>query len=258
MEEKYIIESVRKSLRVLKLFSDGDCQYKLSDLHYMSGISKSSLIRILTTLESEGFVISDETTKMYRLGLYFNSMASSIGYSALKNQLYPDLKWASEKSGMLVHFTVLKDMELSMLSRVYPEDNAPVSIAFASNEGGEVPLNATGAGKIIATYSDIETTTELIKNCKFHKYSSTTITNSFDFYKSMEETRELGYALNEGEHEPFLACLSRPIFYANGKLVGALSLSGFKEMLSGENFERINEISIETVKRISRRLGYEK
>lgn len=257
MEGKYVIESVRRSLKVLKIFSDGESEYGISELSKIGGIPKSSILRILSTLESEGFVILDENTKKYRLGLYFNSIAASIGYSALKHQLHPDLSDAAEKSGMLVHFTVLDGERLFILSRVYPQ-NITARLAFQSEEGGEVPLNATGAGKVIAAFSPPDISKRLLKLCPFDRYSGSTITGRYEFLKCLEETRRLGYALNIGEHEAYLACLSRPIFYANGKLVGAISFSGFKEMFEGTAFHRLDEVSMRTVERISRRLGYEK
>ena len=86
MPEKndYIIASVAKALRVLKVFgSDTECtNYTLTDISKKSSIPKAGTLRILATLESEGFVKYDEETRKYHLGL-INYRLGSTAYGIL-------------------------------------------------------------------------------------------------------------------------------------------------------------------------------
>jgi len=255
MDERYIITAVAKSLKVLKLFKSSSAHYTLAELTQLSGMNKSNVLRILNTLESENFLYFDSYSKTYILGSHFNSIMASFSYSDLKNLIHEDLVVAAKKSNVLIHFTIKERDTLVMLERVFPGNIN--SLIFASNEGEEVPLHATGAGKIIAAFSPLEERKRLISNCNFNRYTENTITDKDEFINLLEQIRKDGFALNKCEHEEFLCCLTRPIFYENGTLAGALSFSGYKEVFTSSNYDRINEISKYTVLSIQKKLGYE-
>lgn len=63
------LSSVRNALRILKSFSTFEPTKRVQELSESLGLAKSTVSRLLATLASEGFVIKDEKTKAYRLGL---------------------------------------------------------------------------------------------------------------------------------------------------------------------------------------------
>ena len=127
---------------------------------------------------------------------------------------------------------------------------------LASNVGGTVPLHSTGVGKVLCAYSPNAIREKLIGASNFKKFSERTITDKSEFLATLDEVRSRGYAINEGEHEPYLKCLTRPIFNADGKIIAAFSLSGLRELLSGEGLELAQRVSQETAILINKEFGW--
>ena len=65
----YTINAVKKAINLLKLFDDENRELTLSELSSMSGIGKSTMLRMLYTLNVEEFIDYDEETKKYSLGI---------------------------------------------------------------------------------------------------------------------------------------------------------------------------------------------
>lgn len=78
-KNRYTISSVIRALRVLKLFDRNHRSISLTEISAMSGLTKSSALRIMESLESEGFVKRIDNSKKYKLGLELY-MISKEGY----------------------------------------------------------------------------------------------------------------------------------------------------------------------------------
>ncbi len=63
----YTISAVQKALKILKLFDENHFEMSLSEISAMTGVGKSSTLRLLYTLASEGFIEFDEKNKTYSL-----------------------------------------------------------------------------------------------------------------------------------------------------------------------------------------------
>lgn len=63
------LSSVQNALRILKSFSTYQPVQKVSELAVELGLAKSTVSRLVATLVSEGFLIKDDDSRGYRLGL---------------------------------------------------------------------------------------------------------------------------------------------------------------------------------------------
>ena len=68
-EKNYLMNTVQKTVVILRAFTREEPKLSLTELHKKTGIGLSSLQRFLATLVYEGFLIRDEKTKQYQLGL---------------------------------------------------------------------------------------------------------------------------------------------------------------------------------------------
>lgn len=59
MERDYKIAALTRALQVLKLFDEDSKRMTLTELSQKAGINKSSMLRILTSFEAEGFIRYD-------------------------------------------------------------------------------------------------------------------------------------------------------------------------------------------------------
>ena len=61
----------KKALKVLKLFDSAHKSMTLTEISERADMRKGTMVRVLTTLEEEGFVRYDEISKRYSLACPF-------------------------------------------------------------------------------------------------------------------------------------------------------------------------------------------
>lgn len=244
-----------RAVRTLKQFTADTPSHTLMDLANRCSVNKSSMFRVLATLESEGFVRQNEN-KRYELGIdLYHLVNSAYGFLDIKKICAPYLKSACDKSNLLIHLAIIDDDKIIIIDRIWPRNDFE-AVVLASNVGGTVPLHSTGVGKVLCAYSPNAIREKLIGASNFKKFSERTITDKSEFLATLDEVRSRGYAINEGEHEPYLKCLTRPIFNADGKIIAAFSISGLRELLSGEGLELAQRVSQETAILINKEFGW--
>ena len=253
--DDYKIAAVIKVLRTLKQFSAEEKELTLTQLSNRTGINKSNMLRILVSLESEGFVKFDEELKKYRLGItMYNLGNTAFGFLDIKKICYPILRKASKDLQLLIHLAVELDGQVLVIDRIWPNNHEDIA-GLVSKIGGTVPLHCTGVGKVIAAYVEPKKLDRLIRDCDFKKYSEKTITSKETFLRCVEEVRRNGYAINDCEHENYLRCLTRPIFDSSGKFIAAFSLSGLSEIMDDERMKDFQIASKEIAKSLCKEFG---
>ena len=72
------IQSVQRAARLLKAFEVGPTQLGVTELSRRIGLHKSTVSRLLATLEREGFVERVPATEKYRLGAIVVRLAGQV------------------------------------------------------------------------------------------------------------------------------------------------------------------------------------
>lgn len=256
MGNDYTISAVIKALRTLKQFNSERKELTLTELSNLCDITKSSMLRILASLEAEGFVKYDESSRKYKLGItIFNLGNTAFEFLDVKKIAAPVLKRAASESQLLIHLAVIEDDQILVIDKVWPQDHSDM-IALVSYIGGSVPVHCTGVGKVLAAYAPDHVREALIEKSDFKIYTERTISNEVDFLEELKRVRERGMAFNDGEHEPYLRCITRPIYDSERKVIAAVSLSGLKDVITDEKFEYYNKLSQKTAYEVSREFGY--
>ena len=87
-ESQYTISSVKKALKVLKLFDSAHKSMTLTEISERADMRKGTMVRVLTTLEEEGFVRYDEISKRYSLGMSISVYKRCGSCQALSGEGY--------------------------------------------------------------------------------------------------------------------------------------------------------------------------
>ena len=229
---KYTISAVSRALKILKLFDAEHRTMSLTELSARAGITKSSALRVLESLESEGFVKRSNESKKYKLGTELFILSSTgFEFSSLKDIAEPILKKAVNKTGLVAHMGINEDNKILFISKVWPETYTEV-FAMASTVGGALPVHCTGIGKVLTAFSDAQVQEQLLKTCDYQKYTEQTITSEEKLREELAAIRQRGYGFNREEHEAFVSCVTYPVFNRKGKVIAAISLTGRAYILS--------------------------
>ena len=124
------------------------------------GIHKSTVHRLLATLEEKHFVERDESTGAYRLGINMLQMAYlTLERNDLRNIAARYLSQLSEQHRETVNLSVLDGPDVIYLDVV----ESPQRVKLAAAIGQRLPAFCTASGKATLAYSPIEVVQQVLE-----------------------------------------------------------------------------------------------
>ncbi len=247
------IESVAKALTILMLFKTNKTEWGVTEIACELGMQKSTVYRLLSTMQEFGFVRKNGEGTAYRLGLRIFELGSVVSNSFdFRDIAVSYMHKLSEQCGETIHLGILNDNEVMSIEAV----EAQSSLKSAIIVGKRAPLYCTSVGKALLAFLPTEERKQIIQSIHFEKFTEHTIINQDALEKELELIREQGYAIDNMEHVIGITCAAAPIFDAVGTVVGSLSISGPSVRLDPQRLSECVKFVLATAKDISKDLGY--
>jgi DNA-binding IclR family transcriptional regulator len=212
---------------------------------------KSTIHRLLATLESKCFITRDKTTGMYRLGFLFIELASIVQHDLdVQRWALPYLQQLSDQSGETVDLAVLDNGHVVYLQVV--ESSQRVKIAAAVGE--QLPAFCTASGKAFLAYFPKDQVRVILAQ-GLTKYTAHTLISLEDLFENLRETREQGFAISEQEYEKDINAVAAPIMDANGYPIAAIAIVGPSYRMTHDRMLKLGQIIRETADAIAHEVG---
>lgn len=247
-------QSVERALSVLRTFTSGRAELRMSDVAKAAGLGLSTASRLLATLESAGFVDRDPVSGLYRLGLDVVSLGGAVLNShpvhRVARQIAQNL---AAQLGLGANVAVRRGDRLFYLLN-FEGRQAPRSFMLA---GQTNPLHATGLGKSLLTGLTPAQRRALLTGTNLISYTPATLTTHEALDADLERTIARGYATEIEELALGRACVAAPIRDASSEVVAALSVSGPLSVIDLPHQEKaLARTVIEAADQVSIGLGY--
>ena len=220
------VAAVDRALHVATTLANAPRGLTLSELANVTRMYKSTLLRLLSSLERAGLV-THRADKRYALG----SLAFMFGRSyeqahGLKGAIQPILQWLVDQGTESPSFHVRHDRERRLcLIRV----DSNHSTLDRVRTGDMLPLHRGAAGKVITTLdSAIQAQVPAPSDLIFTSF---------------------------GERDPLCAAIAAPVFGPSMLLLGAISVSGPLERFSELAVERMKGLVLAAAQSATRSLG---
>lgn len=237
------VKTLERGLGVLEALGElGEAG--LSPLAKRTGLSKSTLYRLLQTLARRGFV--EEEGGVYRVGPRAFAVGQAYPSKNLLGAARPEMEALARETGESVNLAVMAGTEALYLDQA--EGTKLVRLFTAP--GSRAPLHATGVGKVFLAYRGVPEGLVLVP------YTPHTLRHQEDLERELAQVRAMGYALDNEEKELGVRCVAVPVFGPGGGVVAALSLSAPASRLSPEEAHRLAPRVMEAARRVSLRLGF--
>ncbi len=243
----YTIESLLKGLEVLSLFDRDTPALTLTEIVETAVINKSTAFRIVSTLESAGYLERDEETKRFRPGF----RAVRLGMSALsgielRDVALPYLHQLADQTQEVIGLAVLDESYAVYIERLFPRK----SVTALPGVGSRLPACKTAVGKtLVACLADDKQKTWLEQYCPDEQLQV-----------ELAVIKANGYGfthLNE-EFSMGAKAVAAPIFDHDGEITAAINIAGILARMSDERVHgELVPLLRETTLHISRLLGYD-
>lgn len=224
----YPIESVENAARVLLMLREKSA-LRVADVATDLGIARSSAHRMLTTLQGQGLLRQDPSTRGYSAGPQLVEIgAAVIGATDLRSELRPTLERLAHEIGETVHLIILDGSSIVFLDGV----EGRFAIRAAERTGDRAPAHASAAGKALLATLTPEQLRERLPAGRLRGGTDEAIVSRRSLDEELETVREKGYALNLGESELGLHAVAVAVRDASGDARAAISISGPSVRLS--------------------------
>ncbi|RLV49856.1 IclR family transcriptional regulator [Nocardioides mangrovicus] len=213
-------QSVARALQILGELGEGP--RSLDELAARLEVHKSTVLRLLRTLEHDRFVRHDEQHR-YSLGSrLFDLGAVALEHHAVRDLALPHLTSLGRTTGgQAVHLAALEGHDAVYLAKV--ESTSPVRMY--SRVGLPAPVHATAVGKVLLADLPARRLDAVLAGLDLAPFTSRTITDAGAFRAELDLVRERGWAEDAMEHEEFVNCIGAPVHDPGGRVVAAVSVS---------------------------------
>jgi len=243
-------QTVSRAMAILETLGEHKA-LSAARINEILGYHRSTLYRLLSTLQQLKYVRKDPESGFYTLSPRILRLASSVMVQQdIGSVAKPFMEALHEKTQETLHLAVLDDGELIYLGKM--ESTKNLRVAMNSREGQHGPLYCTGIGKVLLAWMEEDDFSSYVKKTSFVKYTESTLTNGQALQKEREHIRNDGYGLDREEHEEGVFCVAAPIKDYFDRVVAALSVSLPSVRLNDELKEQLITDVKETAQKISK------
>ena len=205
------VQSVDRALSILETLAEDDEGYRLSDLAVRTGLSASTVHRLLATLESRRFVQFDRAESKWHVGV--RSFTVGASFARRRNftaQAIPYLRKLRDLTRETANLAVVDDEFIIVLTRMESRE----IMRSLTKVGGRVAMVTSGVGKaVLATYSD-EDVGAVIRHHGMPRLTEKSIVRPSDLFRELATIRKQGFAVDDEEAEMGLRCVAAVVYNA--------------------------------------------
>ena len=212
-------QSLDRALTVLAGLAEGP--RTLDQLAELAGVHKSTVLRLLRTLEAHRFVQRDGV-RYYRLGTALFDLA----YRALEDRdvrrlVEPALRDLNATTGHTVHLASYEGGEVVYIAKFESRHH----VRMYSRIGRRAPLSCAAVAKVLLAALPGAERRAVATSIDYPPCTANSITTAEAYLAELARVAERGFAIDNAEHEDFINCIAAPIRGTRGEVLAAMSLS---------------------------------
>ena len=232
-----MVNSVLHATKILDYYASQRREYlSLTEISRAIGLHKTTVYRILRTLQSVGWIEQSSINGQYRLGSGILMIASAVSVHYTTRQLISEeMRNLCELHNETVVLSSLRGNTGICVDLVKSRHNLGIS----GENGYIVPLNKGATGKALLAAQSDDLVANLIKD-----YSS----EEEGLWNQINEIRQKGYCISEGEVDDGVAAVAVPL--PMPECIYTLSYSGPVERMRALDYNELVQSLQQAVKNI--------
>jgi DNA-binding IclR family transcriptional regulator len=250
-DDRYRLQMLERAVEVLFSFARDAPQLSLDDMSIRTGINKTSLLRVLRTLEPYGFVVRDEDR--YRLGPRVLDLANTyLSTLSFHKIAQPHVEALARVCRQTVSIAVLDAPDIVYVAI----EQAQRELGIQGEIGGRHPVHATALGKVLLSALDPEERRSVLESRPLERLTHRTTVDIDELLRAVDRVAREGFALDDEERGIGIRCVAAPIRDFRGRVVAAMSVAGPIFHMGDGAIASIRGHLLDTVRAVSRELGY--
>jgi DNA-binding IclR family transcriptional regulator len=245
-----IVRAVERALDVLLCFSRQTPELTLTQISERVGIHKSTVHRLLATLEEKRFVERNSANGAYRLGIQMFQMAYlALEHNDLRQIATPYLQQLSEQFRETVSISILDETDMVYLRVI----ESPQRVKLAAATGQRLPSFCTASGKAILAFSGDEVVQQVLDQ-GMPKYTQCTLDSPERFIANLSQIREQMFSISVQEFEEGINAVAAPVLDQDNRPIASIAVAGPSFRLTPGKMSEIGPLIVAVSREIA--LGF--
>jgi len=251
----YYIQSIKRAVQILSSFSLKEKELGITELSKKLNLHKSTIHRILVTLEDESLVVKNQTTQKYRLGIKLFELGHIVqGQMEIRAYALPIMKELAQKTEESIDLNIISDGKRVSIEKIESSHDIRRIIQL----GKSLPLYCGGSGKALLAFLPDKEIDKIIQKEKLIPFGPNTITDPVKLKEHLREIQKKGYAISCEERILGSISIGAPIWDHQREVIASLSISGPTTRFSKQKISKFIFLLKEAANKISASLGYRK
>lgn len=245
----YQINSIVKVFRILELLVTKN-EFQLAELCQLLKLPKTTIHRMLLTLESLGYVQQNPKSLGYMVSIKLFELGGKVVQNLNLIQIAkPLMIELHEKTGETINLGILDGSDVVCVDKVDSEQYLTIDQPI----GARAKAYHAAMGKAILAYLSEEERARLFSKCVFSSATPKSLKTVSAIEKDLQSVRERGYSVDNEEYSMGVRCVGAPIFDHNLKVLAGLSVAGPALRITEKDIESLAKLVTETAASISNR-----
>lgn len=220
--------SVSRAMALLDALGRAGSAQTLTHLSDATGLSKSTALRLLHTLQHSGMVIRDGSLysvghRLCEIALTRDDQMPTIRES-VREAAVPFLQELYENSRETVNLAVLSGTEALLLDRVFGYRR----VASSARIAGRLSGTNSALGKVLLAHSDGRRVHQAVS--EHVRRTRHSVRSPHALFRELREAKDAGIAFDHQESSLGVSCAAAPIFLGS-ECIAAISVSGATERM---------------------------
>jgi DNA-binding IclR family transcriptional regulator len=249
----YRVQVLDRTVGILQALADAHTDLGPAEIAQRLALHKSTIHRLLASLERYGYIRRQPASGKYGLGLKLFELGSrAVARLNLHGYAQPILEQLVAETGETAHLAVMDRGQ--MVSVVIAE--SPRTVRTPATVGRRTPMHCTAVGKAMLASLPEPAVTALLEQHPLQAYTRKTLTTRAALSADLDRIRKRGYAVDDEEIEDGLRCVGAAVRNHSGNVIASLSIAGPAFRVGRARIAALGRVVVGAADRLSVNLGY--
>lgn len=221
-EPGYKVPGLERGLQILTQFSPREPVLGAPELSKRLSIPRTTVFRLLQTLESLGFLERADKDRNYRLGV----AVLRLGFEYLSSLELTDLglpiiEALRDATGLTSHILIRDGRDVVFVAKA--QSHAPIFNSVKVNVGTRLPAHATTHGQVLMGDMTLDELRVLYPEPQLERFTKQTPDTIDELFERIRDDAKRGYAVSESSFERGISVVTAPVRNDSSRIVAVIA-----------------------------------
>jgi len=249
-QKYYEIGSIAKAFKIIEILVT-ESEFEVRELCKLSELPKTTVHRMLLTLQDLGYVSQNPKKRLYRATTKFFELGQSVmRNSGIIDIAHPHMIDLAMEAGESVNLGILDGVDAVCIDKVEGQNPLKVDLPI----GSRYPAYFSGYGKVNLAFMSEKERAGLFKDIIIVPVTDKSLKTVEAIEKNLGEIRDKGYAMDNEEGLLGIRCVAAPIVNHSGQVVAGISIAAPSLRFRKKEIPNMAKIVMKAASKISEEL----